>query len=133
MGGNLFEESIRVSKKEYDRIVKYFLTNTMDYFEILDTSIESPWKKDYGDIDFLYFKEGEVDWEMLKNIAPYTNISVNGPTTSILFEGKYHLDFKKTNRMEYLKWLDSYGGIHNIIGSSLKKQNMKLSTTGIYY
>lgn len=133
MGGNLFKKSIRISKKEYSRIVEYFLNNTINFFGILDTSIEAPWKEDYGDVDFLYHQGGSVDWEKLRNIAPYTEISVNGPTTSILFEGKYHLDFKKTKSMEYLKWLDSYGGIHNIIGSSLKKQSMKLSTTGIYY
>ena len=133
MGGNLFEESIRISKEEYDRIVSFIMENTKDYFEVLDVEIEAPWKEDYGDIDFLYLNKGSIRWKELKNIIPYTKIVRSGSITSILFENKYHIDFQKSNMIDYHKWLNSYGGIHNIIGSSLKKINMKLSTDGIYY
>ena len=133
MGGNLFEESIRISKKEYAKIVTLILEKTQGYFNVLDIEIEAPWKEDYGDIDFLYENDGPIEWDKLKNVIPYTKIVKNGNITSILFDNKYHIDFLKSNMINYHKWLNSYGGIHNIIGSSLKKINMKLSTDGIYY
>lgn len=137
MGGNLFKKPgiKRYTKESYDALLTLVKDCMSVYFAECTDTINLPSKDSYGDMDILYtLKPGVVvDWEAVRRVVPYTDINKNGTFTSILYKDEFQIDFIETKDFVFAKFITAYAGIFNVIGWSLRRFNLKLTDTGLYF
>jgi len=133
MGGKIFEKSVRLTRKEYDETIEDILEKISGYFISISPLRNVKSKESYGDIDLLYESTDIIDWKEIKNHLSYDGISHEGSTTSILYNGKYQIDFMRSENVKYESWMLSYGGLHQVFDPFFRENNMKLSSHGVYY
>ncbi len=142
-------ESQRLTRPEFDRVLSE-IHSILDGLGIkwLDVAFVRE-KQDFGDIDILIIDERSPDERKWNNVSPIVKISENiekfgittdlfvnnNPFGSILYEGRYQVDFIATepSYAEYNQLYLSHNDLGNLIGRQVKRFNMTHGHDGLFY
>jgi len=135
MGGNLFEASVRLNREEFDLVVyniKQSIESLVYKYHILIPYTD---KDSFGDVDILINVPKNTNvYEMISLLFPDCPISHNSNTISILYDGRYHIDFMYyTDNYHTAVNFYQYGDLGNILGRIANKFNCKFGFEGLYY
>ena len=126
-------ESVRMDVDTYNRVKS-------EVFAILDslnvTYLDIPYvkeKQDFGDLDIIV-----IDCNIMEHIDKFNvndNFVNNKPVVSILYEGKYQVDFIKSNMQNafYMQKYLSYNDLGNLIGRMVRPFELVHSIEGLYF
>lgn len=154
MGGTIFlreinKESVRMPKDLYLQLEQE-LIDILNSLNIKSSKIQFiKDKSDFGDIDILVIDDRSDENRKINNTSPLALIrenidkfdipeeycARNGDVLSILYKGKYQVDFIKANSetAEYHKCYLSHNDLGNLLGRMSKRFNLKHGHDGLYY
>lgn len=138
MGGNALKNTncVRINKNLYEKIKEDILGKLLAYL-FIDFVPEAPEKESFGDIDFIYRANSNMNLPKIINdeFSPKETF-INGDCYSFSYkinETDYvQIDLIKVSNFNMAKFYFSYGDLGNIVGRMTKKHDLTLGHEGLW-